>query len=112
MTDYKLEIEEARTLFWEKMSELVIEYELYNFDPNIKEMERDLMEAYDKSAQALTHLIETEKKKTVRVVELQARANAYYESADWCKEDPRYYKHFWDKRKEALAKMKELQGEV
>lgn len=60
--------------------------------------------------EALTHLIETERKKTVRVVELQARANAYYESADWCKEDPRYYKHFWDKRKEALAEMKELQA--
>lgn len=43
----------ARTLFWERMTELVLEYNLYTFDPNIKQMEREIMEAYDEAAQSL-----------------------------------------------------------
>ena len=97
MTDYKLEIEEARTLFWEKMSELVIEYELYNFDPNIKEMERDLMEVYEKFDQALTHLIETEK-----IAEIQKVIN----QMDTNKTDYADTYHY------LIDRLKELQGEV
>lgn len=46
-------VDEMRTLFWEKMTNLVLEYELYTFDPNIKEMERDLMRAFDEALKAI-----------------------------------------------------------
>lgn len=38
-------------------------------------------------------------------VELQARANAYYEAAVSHQTNPDYYKHFWDKRQEILAEL-------
>lgn len=40
---------DKRTKFWRKMTALVLEYDLYTFDPNIKELERDLMKAFDES---------------------------------------------------------------
>ena len=43
--------DEVRTKFYDDMTRLVREYNLYTFDPNIKEMERDLMRSFD---QALT----------------------------------------------------------
>lgn len=57
MNELNNKLEEARTKFWEKMTGLVLEYDLYTFDPNIKEMERDLMDAYDEATQAIEALI-------------------------------------------------------
>ncbi len=56
ITPTPTDLDKARTKFWEKMTELVLEYDLYTFDPNIKQMERELMEAYDTS----TALIQAE----------------------------------------------------
>lgn len=71
--DIDTQIEDARTAFWEKMTSLVLEYDLYTFDPNIKEMERDLMNAYDEATQALLDTAVQE----ARIDENQRWANGY-----------------------------------
>ncbi len=40
---------DKRTKFYRKMTALILDYDLYSFDPNIKELERDLMKAFDES---------------------------------------------------------------
>lgn len=58
MTSQTIHSDKIRTEFWQTMTGLVLEYDLYTFDPNIKEMERELMKAYDASKAQLRTLIE------------------------------------------------------